>query len=106
VNTEKKSLLVALLIIYYGAISIPAYWLRDTSLVAFNALMALYVEFAVVAYILVVIFNMFIPHCRHTARAITASSTTFIDETKTSTTIEANTLLDRTKTSTTRKDGF
>jgi hypothetical protein len=41
-----------------------------------------------------------------TARAITASSTTFNDETKTPTTIEANTLLDRTKTSTPQKYGF
>jgi hypothetical protein len=38
VNVEKKSLPVALLIICYGAISIPAYRLRDTSLAACNAL--------------------------------------------------------------------
>jgi hypothetical protein len=41
VNIEKKGFLIALLITCYGAISIPAYWMRDTSLAAFNALMAL-----------------------------------------------------------------
>jgi hypothetical protein len=67
VNIEKKSFLVALLIIRYDALSIPAYWLRDTSLAAFKALMALYVVYAVVTYILVLVFNMFIPHCMRTA---------------------------------------
>lgn len=113
VNIEKKSLLVALLIVCYGAISIPAYWLRDTSLAAFNALMALYVVYAVVTYILVVVFNMFIPHCMRTAGQkehvdAISSQQTFIDETKTPTT-DGNTLVDGTKMSkpsNTRKYGF
>lgn len=100
---ENKSLLVALLITCYGAISIPAYWMRGTSLAAFNALMALYVVYAVVTYILVVVFNMFIPHCMRTAgqkELINTSSLqqVFSDETKTRT-IKSNTLVDGTKTS-------
>jgi MFS family permease len=71
--------------------------------------MALYVVYAVATYILVVVFNMFIPHCMRTAGAIHASSSsqqTFSDEAKTPITIEANTLVDGKKTSTPRKYGF
>ncbi|KAH8878967.1 hypothetical protein GQ53DRAFT_739491 [Thozetella sp. PMI_491] len=62
-----KSLLVAILIICYGVVSVPVYWLRDVSQSSFNALMALYVLFAVISYILAVLFNIFIPHCMRTA---------------------------------------
>lgn len=66
-NIEYKSLLVALFIVCYGAISVPAYWLKDTSRATFNSLMALYVVFSVISYILASLFNMFIPHCMRTA---------------------------------------
>jgi hypothetical protein len=112
-NIENKSLLVALFIVCYGAVSIPAYWLRAASLAAFNALMALYVVYAVVTYILAVTFNMFIPHCMRTAgkkELVIASSSlqTFNDDTKTAVT-DVNMLADgpnTTKPSTTRKYGF
>jgi hypothetical protein len=35
---------------------------------ALNALMALYVVYAIITYILTVVFNMFIPHCMRTAK--------------------------------------
>jgi len=66
-NVEKKSVLVALLIICYGAVAIPVYWLKNTTQADFDALMALYVVYAVLTYNLVVVFNMFIPHCMRTA---------------------------------------
>jgi len=66
-NTENKRLLVSLLIVCYGTISVPAYWLKDASMVAFNSLMALYVVYAVVTYLLVVVLNMYIPHCMRIA---------------------------------------
>lgn len=74
--------------------------------------MALYVVYAVVTYILVVAFNMFIPHCMRTAeqkKPTNASSLqqTFNDD-KTPA-IEFNMPVDETKTatpSTTRKYGF
>ncbi|KAE9381972.1 hypothetical protein N431DRAFT_16241 [Stipitochalara longipes BDJ] len=85
---KNKSLLVALLVICYGVISIPVYWLRDTSLAAFNALMALYVVYAVITYILTVVFNMFIPHCMRTTGEMepvdsSSSQETSINEAKT-----------------------
>jgi MFS family permease len=112
-NIENKSVLVALLVICYGAVCIPVYWLKDTSLAAFNALMALYVVYAVVTYIITVVFNMFIPHCMRTAgqeQSINTSTSeqTFSEETKTPN-IEANTLGDLTSApppSTPRKYGF
>jgi MFS-type transporter involved in bile tolerance (Atg22 family) len=112
-HLEKKSSLVALLVIFYGAISIPVYWLRDTSLAAFNALMALYVIYAVITYIITVVFNMFIPHCMRTAGGddlINASSSqqAFDDEAKTSNT-NVNALeggIKTSKSSKIRKYGF
>lgn len=65
-ETEKKSTLVAIFIIAYGIVCIPVYWLRSTTLAAFNALMALYVVYAVITYILSVLFCIFIPHCMRT----------------------------------------
>ncbi|KAK8098777.1 uncharacterized protein PG998_012018 [Apiospora kogelbergensis] len=62
-----KSVLVSLLIIVYGAICIPVYWLKDPTATAFNALMALYVLYAVVTYMITVVFGMFIPHYMRTA---------------------------------------
>lgn len=57
-----KSVLIAILIAVYGLICIPAYWLREPTVEAFNGLMALYVVYAVVTYIIMVVINMFIPH--------------------------------------------
>lgn len=65
--TASKSVLVSLLIIVYGAICIPVYWLKDPTVTAFNALMALYVLYAVVTYVITVVFGMFIPHYMRTA---------------------------------------
>jgi len=112
-NIENKSVLVALLVICYGAVCIPVYWLKDTTLAAFNALMALYVVYAVVTYIITVVFNMFIPHCMRTAgqeQSINSSNSeqTFGEETKTPN-IEANRLGVLTSApppSTPRKYGF
>ena len=75
--------------------------------------MALYVVYAIITYILTVLFNMFIPHCMRTAERkepINASSSEQIcsPETKTPNT-EANTLGDgkmTTKPLITRKYGF
>ncbi|KAK0104120.1 hypothetical protein ONS96_005216 [Cadophora gregata f. sp. sojae] len=60
---KRKSTLVAIFVVAYGTVCIPVYWLRDTSSATFNALMALYVMYAVITYILSVLFCIFIPHC-------------------------------------------
>lgn len=60
---ENKSLLVTLFFIFYGAVSVPAYWIKDNSPAAFDALMALYVVYAVSTYTLTLLLNMYIPHC-------------------------------------------
>ncbi|KAG9235081.1 autophagy-related protein 22-like protein [Amylocarpus encephaloides] len=65
---KNKSVLVTLLIICYGAISVPVYWLKDISLSAFNSLMALYVVYAVITYILSALLCMYIPHCMRAAK--------------------------------------
>ncbi|PVH89376.1 hypothetical protein DL98DRAFT_647904 [Cadophora sp. DSE1049] len=84
---KKKSTLVAIFVVAYGIVCIPVYWLRDTSLAAFNALMALYVVYAVISYILAVLFCIFIPHCMRTVtekEAVKTSSSeqTYSQETK------------------------
>ena len=112
-SIENKSVLVALLIICYGAISVPVYWLRDTSLAAFNALMALYVVYAVVTYMITVVFNMLIPHCMRTAGENDSTNVSSLDQTSNdeskTPTLSMDILVDETnlsQPSTPRKYGF
>ncbi|KAL2071436.1 hypothetical protein VTL71DRAFT_12671 [Oculimacula yallundae] len=110
---ERKSTLVAVFIVLYGIVCIPVYWLRDTSLAAFNTLCALYVVYAVITYTLSVVLCIFIPHCMRTAGEKTALSTpnsdqTFNYDTKTphnvTATLEGGT--SSSKASVSRKYGF
>ncbi|CZS99427.1 uncharacterized protein RAG0_07746 [Rhynchosporium agropyri] len=84
---EKKGTLVALFIVLNGIVCIPVYWLRDASLAAFHVLCTLYVVFAVIAYIITIVFSIFIPHCMRTAVeregiATPLSQQTLIQDTK------------------------
>jgi hypothetical protein len=67
INVENKSHLVTFFIIFYGAIAVPAYWLKDYKLSHFHALMALYVVYAIITYILSSLLCMYIPHCMRIA---------------------------------------
>ncbi|KAK7963395.1 hypothetical protein PG988_010369 [Apiospora saccharicola] len=67
IHHPNKKVLVSLLTVLYGAVCVPVYWLRDPTVTAFNALMALYVVYAITTYVIVVVFNMFIPHCMRTS---------------------------------------
>ena len=51
----------------YGALSIPAYWLKDYTLSAFNSLLALWIVFNVVTFILGALLNIYIPYCMRQA---------------------------------------
>jgi len=57
----------------YGALSIPAYWLKDYTLSAFNSLLALWIVFNVVTFILGALLNIYIPYCMRQS-AMTALS--------------------------------
>jgi hypothetical protein len=79
---------VVILIVLYGAVAVPVYWLRDTSLASFRALMALYVVYAVITYILSVVLNIYIPHymriaLQHGDNSQPASQNALSDETST-----------------------
>ncbi|KAK8064261.1 autophagy-related protein 22 [Apiospora saccharicola] len=67
IHHPNKKVLVSLLTVLYGVVCVPVYWLRDPTVTAFNALMALYVVYAITTYVIVVVFNMFIPHCMRTS---------------------------------------
>ncbi|KAH9212521.1 autophagy-related protein 22-like protein [Leptodontidium sp. 2 PMI_412] len=110
---KEKSTLVAIFVVCYGIVCIPVYWLRDTSIAAFNALMALYVVYAVISYILSVLFCIFIPHCMRTAvenEAINAPNSEQASNQETKTPNDMTTTLEdgasATKTSASRKYGF
>lgn len=60
--------MVTLFLIAYGAVTTPAYWLKDVSLSDFNSLIALYVVFGVFTFILIALLNIYIPHCMRVAR--------------------------------------
>ncbi|KAH7031447.1 autophagy-related protein 22-like protein [Microdochium trichocladiopsis] len=64
---KNKALLVSIMAILYGAVCTPVHWLRVSTASDFDALLALYVVFAVLSYTIIVGFNIFIPHCMRTA---------------------------------------
>ena len=72
-TTENKTVLVTFFIVIYGALTVPAYWLNNVSLSDFNALIALYVVFGVVTFILIALLNVYLPHCMRLAKAAAGS---------------------------------
>lgn len=46
----------------------PAYWLKDNSLTSFNSLIALFVVFGVLTFILIALLNIYIPYCMRLAK--------------------------------------
>jgi hypothetical protein len=50
-------------VVIYGAFALPVYWLRGISEDNFKSLIALYVVFGVITFVLVALLNIYIPHC-------------------------------------------
>ncbi|KAL8687320.1 MAG: hypothetical protein Q9218_006474 [Villophora microphyllina] len=68
-TAQNKSVLVSIFLVVYGAFAAPVYWLRSPSLRNFNSLVALYVVFGVLTFVLVALLNIYIPHCMRHAKA-------------------------------------
>ena len=59
--------MVTFFIVCYGAFTVPVYWLKQYSLADFNSLIALYVIFGVLTFILIALLNIYIPYCMREA---------------------------------------
>ncbi|KAF2763360.1 hypothetical protein EJ05DRAFT_496194 [Pseudovirgaria hyperparasitica] len=62
-----KTWLISIMIAVYGAVTVPSYWLRISTLRAFNSLFALSVLFGIISSVLIALLNIYIPHCMRTA---------------------------------------
>lgn len=66
--------MITFFIVSYGAFAVPVYWLKDPSLADFNSLIALYVVYGVLTFILIALLNIYIPYCMRLAKENAALS--------------------------------
>ena len=73
-GTGRKSLLVTIFMVIYGALGIPVYFLREPTMANFHALYGIVVVYGVATTTLIALLNIYLPYCmREAGRGLTIS---------------------------------